>query len=74
MPATATFDAHVAAPKTGFFDRLVERFMTFVENSPRARAADRFARLNALSDAELAARGLKRGDLCAMCFGYEGYV
>jgi hypothetical protein len=39
------------------------------ERSGNARRAETFARLNALSDAELAAMGLDRHELLLRCFG-----
>jgi hypothetical protein len=39
------------------------------ERSGMARRAETFARLNALSDDELAARGLYREELLVRCFG-----
>ena len=42
------------------------------ENSRAARAAESFARLNALSDAELARKGIQRADLFWICYGRLG--
>ena len=43
------------------------------ERSPQGRAAAQFQRLNALSDAELARMGLKRGELLDRCFGWRAH-
>lgn len=44
------------------------------EQSSKARAARAFAALNALSDEELAARGLTRGDLVFRVFGARALI
>ena len=63
-----------AAPtETGWFEATGERILGWMartgEKSRAARAADNFARLNALSDAELARKGIARRDLFWLCFG-----
>lgn len=71
--ATATLRTSTPATKTIHADTLGTRFMDWLvrvgEQSSGARAARAYAALNALSDAELAARGLNRGDLFDRCFG-----
>jgi len=42
--------------------------------SSAGKQADLFARLNAMSDAELAERGLARQDLAYHCFGARAYL
>ena len=75
MTATATFPKAAATTrKIGLADAFMDWLLRVVENSPRACAARAFARLNALSDVELAAKGLNRSDLLTHCFGYGGQV
>lgn len=71
--ATATLNvSSSAAPRantTGLVGQLVDWLVRMGEMSPGARAARAYAALNALSDAELAKRGLNRADLLDHCFG-----
>ena len=43
------------------------------ERSANGRAAARFRRLNALTDAELARQDMKRSDLLERCYGWRAY-
>ena len=65
-----------ASETTGWLEAAGERFFGWMaragENSRAARAAESFARLNALSDAELARKGIQRVDLFWICFGRFG--
>lgn len=77
MQATATAAFTKTATDThshGLLDSLFGWMARMVEDSPRARAADRFAQLNKLSDAELGQLGLTRSNLLTHCFGFNGHV
>jgi hypothetical protein len=82
---TATKIEHTSTNATGFvedagnaLDRLSRRILNGLvamgEFSSGARCAREFAFLNGLSDEQLAARGLKRSDLTAHCFGSKTYI
>jgi hypothetical protein len=64
--------SRLAADVSASADRLATSSLKLLarigENSPGARAAEKFQKLNALSDQELAARGLRRDDLLFICF------
>ena len=53
----------------GIGQSILEWLGRVAERSSMARRADLFARLNALSDEQLAAMGLDRQELMVRCFG-----
>lgn len=57
----------------GRWQRVVQRFEAWAQNRPAARAGRAYRTLSALSDAELADRGIARGDLALLCFGHLLY-
>lgn len=73
---TATINSHatseLAANSKGIFARLADAALSWMisagEASTTAAAARKFARLNALTDAELAEQGLTRNGLVHHCF------
>lgn len=63
-----TLPTHTAEERAGIGTRFLDWLVRVGERSPGAHAARAYARLNALSDDQLAALGLKREDLLAHCF------
>ncbi len=59
---------------TKFAQRVLTKAVAIGQFSQGARSAKLFSRLNTLSDAELADRGLNRDDLLAYCFGAKAYL
>ena len=57
------------ADTRGLGERFIQWLGRVGERSGMARRAETFARLNALSDEELAAIGLRREELLGRCFG-----
>lgn len=57
-----------ARPRRGLLSRLSRGFEAIIEGSAGAQRARFALELQALSDAELAARGLKREDIVAHAF------
>lgn len=53
----------------GIMDRIGDWLVRLGEISSMSRAAQNFAALNALSDKDLAERGLQRSELLDLCFG-----
>jgi hypothetical protein len=64
----AEMNPDTAHPR-GIGERILEWLGRIGERSSMARRAELFARLNALSDDELAAMGLDRHELMVRCFG-----
>jgi hypothetical protein len=62
-------DTSSQADTRGLGERFIQWLGRVGERSGMARRAETFARLNALSDDELAARGLYREELLVHCFG-----
>ncbi|MEO1490763.1 MAG: hypothetical protein AAFV19_01245 [Pseudomonadota bacterium] len=54
--------------------RIFNGLVALGEISDSARRARVFAAMNALSDEQLAERGLKRSDLTTHCFGPKAYL
>ncbi len=72
MTAThSTSNTHTAEAHTGIFDRIINFLVSIAESNGRMRAVER---LNAMSDQELAARGLKREDIVRHVFRDMLYV
>ncbi len=80
MSATAKFNQPLPVNATNVVDqagayvrsagaRILNAFVAIGENSSGARKARAYATLNALSDAELAERGLNRDTLASHVFG-----
>ncbi|ANB34776.1 DUF1127 domain-containing protein [Rhodovulum sulfidophilum] len=67
----ALANTHVAGPRGSFFSSVIAAMVRMVENHPRTRALDR---LNAISDEELAARGLTRQDVIRRIFSDRFYL
>lgn len=68
--AMVTVDAGVGSTHKPLGARIMDWLVRVGEMSSGARAAKHYAALNALSDLELAKRGLRRDDLLDHCFGY----
>ncbi|MEM7744187.1 MAG: hypothetical protein AAF409_10805 [Pseudomonadota bacterium] len=58
---------------SGRWQRFIQRFEAWAQNRPAARAGRAYRTLSALSDAELAERGIAREDLALLCFGHLLY-
>ena len=72
--ATATYNAHSAtrgAQGKGLFARIFDAMIRVAENNPRVRQAQR---LHAMTDAELAARGIKRTEIGQHVFRDMAYM
>lgn len=65
---TLTFELPGRAPGERLSTRAMRLLERLVRNSHRARCAEHAARLNALSDADLAARGIRREDIVRIAF------
>ena len=68
--AMVSIDAGVVSERKPLGERLMDWMVRVGEMSAAGRAAQRYAKLNALSDLELAKRGMKREELLDLCFGY----
>lgn len=74
MAYTSTYSASsapAAGPFARFFSALFSGLVRIAENNPRMRMV---AQLSAMSDEELAARGLKREDIVRRAFGDRMYI
>lgn len=71
--ASIDFNARIDTPAEGLFARFTTWMVNLVEARARARG-DEIARLNSLSDAELAALGIRRENIVQHVFRDIWYV
>ena len=71
--ASIEFNAHVDTPKTGILARIGQFILNSVEASARERSR-RIAALQALSDKELRARGIRRENIVQYVFRDICYI